>query len=260
MDEAELAFLGTDQAERKKTINSAALALLQLPFAGALKLSSTLAGYIDKQEDPEEVAEEFQADWGADASQLLIDLLTQLLAKEDDMTLLGIIAFVPAGIDSNVQLPRTLYSSLPKDEGNTNFEGRVHKLRSVMNSPVYGTIEFGGWLPGEMFAPPSETVDDLLRMPFGDALALSEELRDYLSEVEGSPLEAEFRQAWGPNAPESIRAMLKELLSGSDLQLVEEGADTPETDHDDMQRTLHGYHLTPLPVQAKTTTGPKSKL
>jgi len=214
---------------------------LQLPFPDALKFSSKLAEYINQQDDPQEVAEEFQEAWGTDAPELLLSVLRKVLEGEDDIFFFRVMTSVrSSGVESHVNKPRSLYVPSHKDKDAADTENRVNNLIRTMNAPEYGTIEWGGWMPEETFAPPSSTVDDLLRMSFGEALAASEELRDYLSTVKDADVEEQFRQVWGLNAPDSVRDVLEQVLSTGSLRLMDDIAKTSE--HDNKHSILQPWY------------------
>jgi hypothetical protein len=251
--------------ERKATIARAANSLLHVSFSEALELSSKLTEHIKKQSDPEGVEQEFREAWDGDISQLLLSVLSEVLAKEEDSVILSIIFSAPSPLCEPMEdvpaLPKSLYSSSPWPADATEEEGRADRLRRVMNAPEYGTIEMGGWLPGEMAAPPSATVDDLLRVSFGEALFLSEELRIYLSDLEdGQVVEAEFRESWGPDAPESLRSVLEQVLSTGHLKLLEDTAETSLDDSEMVQPTWLGTDFLSPPGMAKFARQLQSKL
>lgn len=207
-------------------ISDAVAALLRLPFRRALELSAKLRQYIQMQEHPEFVEEEFTGAWVENADVLLVEILSQILSEEDDVSIITIFA-------SNASLPPQHERLAQRSEElGDGIESSALGLPSkgsffgqVTDAPGYGTIEFGGWLPGEFGAPPTESVEDLLRIPFGDAINLSKELREYLADVEDGPrLEAEFREAWGPQASEHLRAVLAQIVS-PEFTLVNEKRD-----------------------------------
>lgn len=239
MEEFQFEQADETDSNRRRQIEQAAECLLQVPFSKALSLSGKLREHIRCQDDPDSVEDEFLAAWEPDAPDLLWQVLLQVLEAEDDSAIFAMIAFSPLADQHNIgeadvrRLLRSPQADSVFDPSALAASNRVRKLQRFMDSPERGTIEWGGWLPGEMAAPPAETVDDLLAMPYGDALALSKQLRSYLDDVEDrEAVETEIRRAWGPDAPQDLRAMLERALSEYDLSLVEEGAD--ESGEDDM--------------------------
>jgi len=208
-------------------VGDAVAALLRLPFGRALELSAHLRQYIQGQEHPKLVEEEFKSAWAPNADVFLVSILSQILSKEDNLSIMSILA------STALLPPQQERPAQQSDKIGEGLESSVPGLSNkrilfgqVTDSPAYGTIEWGGWLQGEFGAPPSESVEDLLRIPFGDAINLSKELREYLADVEDGPrVEAEFREAWGPQASEYLRAALAQIVSPEFKLLREEKRD-----------------------------------
>lgn len=205
-------------------VKDAAAALLRLPFRRALELSAKLRQYIQKQEHPELVEEEFRGAWVENADILLVEILSQILSEEDDVSIMAIFASIATLPPQRERLAQR------SEELGDGIDSSALGLRSKGNfftdAPGYGTVEWGGWLPGEFGAPPTETVEDLLRIPFGDAINLSKELREYLADLEDGPrVEAEFREDWGPQASEHLRTVLAQILS-PEFKLLHEKRDS----------------------------------
>lgn len=180
--------------------------LLRLPFDEALARCSGLLKHISSQdEDAESIAQEFRAHWGPRAPPELREVLREAAgspAMRDDLDSI---------------LPRTTTVERSSGEEAESVEERTERLvrgmRGFLSAPEFGTIEWGGWLPGERLVP-AEFVDDLLRLPFGDALACCPALRRHLEDQEDpDAVETELRDAWGPHAPAFLREVLAQLLS-----------------------------------------------
>lgn len=216
--------------------------LLTLPFEKALEGCMSLRQHIDRQEDAVDVEQEFQVSWGSDAPEMLRDVLGELLAEEDDFESLALWAILqstaaPSPVQEDLQLASELarkMNSSEDEEADTSMPGlecgplvvqRAVALKSFLSTPEHATIEMGGWLPGETAGPQSQSVDDLLQLPFHTALHLSSALREFFEsfddEAVASSMKAEFTRNWGIDAPSELRDFLSTIIACSDENLLE---------------------------------------
>jgi hypothetical protein len=225
-------------------VDLAIAALLALPFEKALERCDPLREHIELQEDPADVAAEFQAAWGLHASEILISVLRDILDKDEHVDSLGIQAiFQPLDESPSLRAIRELETAAElawKNEAvaeeqadMTTWEGTSSRLESLLpETPTHpltehiravqnflrtldhATSELEEWMHGEMAVPQMQNVDDLLQLPFGDALKLCWPLRRFLDNAEDSEaLVRELRNNWGLDCSPAMRHALSQIIS-----------------------------------------------
>merc|ERR1712046_559177 len=106
-------------------------------------------GHINKQLSPAEVEEEFSESWGVDAPELLRSVLHDLLSEGIDQQ--EVFADESASDDEKIRKSAPSYREDRHEDAAPHW--LVRKMKDVMASPESGTIEWGGYLPGEATAP-----------------------------------------------------------------------------------------------------------
>jgi len=238
-----------EYVKRERASREAVETLLRMPFDDALNSCTALQHYIQEQADADDVSDEFRASWGLEAPEVLRALLAELIASEisspsdeegeddvgesalrelaGDLCEMRTLASEASAVIEEMKrldlLPdpavsRSRSSGMLSVFAPPSPEEKINRLRRFLDSPEHNTIEWGGWLPGEAMAPPAESADDLLALPFGEALQLSRKLRNYLADADDQAAEEEhFYRHWGPDAPPEFVEKLSEILNADEL-------------------------------------------
>lgn len=210
--------------------------VLLLPFGEAMRRCRGLRQHILAQnEEDNAVEEEFREHWGPSAPEELRVVLSDVAgfrSNRQSTSLQEILSTAHAVRDMQAPAPPignhadhsevvrlfNEFGGLPRAP---NDEPRALQLKRLLGAPEFNTIEWGGWLPGEQLVS-TDTVDDLLRLPFGEALQTCAPLRRYLDNQEDpDAVEEEFYKSWGEDAPSELRETLSQLLSIAPLELAE---------------------------------------